>query len=55
MKDIVEMSITDKIELLNYIRKNYSKFKNTWTSEKVEWLTDIIEQEVNKIGRFDFD
>ena len=53
MKDIVEMSIADKIELLSYIRKDYSKFKYTWTCEKVEWLTDMIDQEVNKIGNTD--
>jgi len=42
MEYILEMSLTDKILLINEIKKNYHKVSKQWTVEKVEWLQEQI-------------
>jgi hypothetical protein len=53
MDKILEMSTTDKICLLNEIKRNYSPLKKYWTTEKVEWLQVQILIELQNLGNFD--
>ena len=53
MNKILEMSTTDKILLLNEIKRNYNPLKKYWTVEKVEWLQNLILTELQILGNFD--
>ena len=53
MEKILQMSTSDKICLLNDIRRNYSTLKKYWTVEKVEWLQTQILIELQNLGNFD--
>ena len=53
MNKILEMNTSDKILLLNEIRKNYSPVQKYWTFEKVEWLESQIIIELQNLGNFD--
>lgn len=50
MEKIEQMSLTDKITLLNHIRKNYSDFSKFWTHNKVVWLEEIIDAEIKELS-----
>jgi len=52
MKAILGMSTSDKILLLNEIRRNYTVLKKYWTVEKVEWLQEQILIELQNLGNF---
>ncbi len=49
MERIKIMGLTEKIILLEYIKKHYSQFKKTWTSDKVLWLEKQINVEVDDL------
>lgn len=52
MEKIQQMSIADKIILLNYIKKDYSTFYKYWTRDHVEWLEEIINSEIRELSKW---
>ena len=49
------MSITEKILLLNEIKRNYNSLKKYWKAEKIEWLESQILIELENLGNFNLD
>ncbi len=53
MEKIEQMSVQNKIYVIEYVRKNYSALKRCWTTEKVIWLEELINAELMDIGDFE--
>lgn len=54
MEKIKNLSLADKIIILKEINKNWSKdyLYSDWSDEKVEWLKELISDEVRELGKF---
>jgi hypothetical protein len=47
---IRNMSLGDQITLITYIKRHYSWFDRFWRHNEVEYLEDIIRDEILRIG-----
>lgn len=55
MEKIKSLSLADKIIILKEINKNWGKdyLYSDWSHEKVDWLKELISDEVRELGKFD--
>ena len=52
MDKIKSMSVQDKIIMLEYIKKHYSRVKKYWTNDKVIWLEKLIDADLQNLSNF---
>lgn len=49
-KLLKQMNTSEKIVLLEYIKKNYSKLTFPWSHPRIEYLEYLIEKDIEKIN-----